>query len=506
MAIRMNIQRYYQEIIGFSLFLIWEYCALFGCTLVQHSPLHNSIEYVWLACAALQAAAAFAGLGLLKTGRPIRFRPLCIVGGTALPTATICIRIAFSTGQAELFWTMGAVGGALAGVGCAAGIVAWGSVLKRRGEAGIEFIVAASFFVSFVCYCCLLLLKNCTANALLLSLCAAASFATARRMAGKHVPDAKEGHEKRTAFLVIKGATRKSGEEDMRPAFALRTLAPVVVLIAVLWMQIAYFRVLETPDYPSTRFLHYLVPFSFSAAAAAGLIALCLNRSRYLNMTLMFRWQLPFLLISCGILYLAPLDQHVRSAAFTFDFLGMFGLQFGYWVGAAKQARRAQGSSTGLFLGIALGKGLGIAAGSAFSLWLAKSTPLDATAPISILLCACTLLVCMVVGFNPNWLMGKATDPASESEEAQARGPETTRDQIDNLFSQQAQMLAGEYGLTKRETEIAAMLLAGRSRPYIRDALFISLNTVHTHAKNILMKCGVHSQQELMDLARSHAA
>ena len=63
-----------------------------------------------------------------------------------------------------------------------------------------------------------------------------------------------------------------------------------------------------------------------------------------------------------------------------------------------------------------------------------------------------------------------------------------------------------EFGLTKRETEIAAMLLAGRSRPYIRDELIISLNTVHTHAKNILAKCGVHSQQELMDLARSHAA
>ena len=49
---------------------------------------------------------------------------------------------------------------------------------------------------------------------------------------------------------------------------------------------------------------------------------------------------------------------------------------------------------------------------------------------------------------------------------------------------------------------MAELLLAGRSRPYIRDELIISLNTVHAHARNIYAKCGVHSQQEFMDLLR----
>ena len=47
---------------------------------------------------------------------------------------------------------------------------------------------------------------------------------------------------------------------------------------------------------------------------------------------------------------------------------------------------------------------------------------------------------------------------------------------------------------------MAALLLGGRSRPYIRDELGISLNTVHAHAHSILAKCGVHSQRELIDL------
>ena len=44
--------------------------------------------------------------------------------------------------------------------------------------------------------------------------------------------------------------------------------------------------------------------------------------------------------------------------------------------------------------------------------------------------------------------------------------------------------------------------MEGRNRPYIRDELFISLNTVNAHARSIYAKCNVHSQQELLDLAR----
>lgn len=507
MRVFQNAKRYRTEIAGLALFLTWEYCSLFGCTLVQHSPLHNSIEYVWLACGITQAVTALAGLALAKAGKLPRFRTLCIAAGILLAAAVALERVAFSTGDAALFWQAGMVGGALAGVGCTAGIVCWGAVLKRRGEEGIELVVASAFLISFALYCSMLFLKNCTVNAVLLCAAAVGSFTIAARIAGSHVPDAKESGANGT-WRVIKGANEqvKPADSQTLAAFSARTLVPVLVLVAVLWMQVAYFRVLETPDYPSTRFIHYLVPFSLSALAAVALIALCITRSRYLNLTLMFRWQLPFLLISCGVLYLAPLEQSVRSAAFTFDFLGMFGLQFGYWVGAAKQARRTQGESAPLFLTLACGKGLGIVAGTGFSLWLVSAQPLDATAPVSILLCAGTLLTCMVIGFSPKWMLGRAAEQDEAGEPSAPKAQVTAEDQLNGLFERQAQCLQREYGLTKRETEIAAMLLAGRSRPYIRDELVISLNTVHTHAKNILAKCGVHSQQELMDLARSHAA
>ena len=77
--------------------------------------------------------------------------------------------------------------------------------------------------------------------------------------------------------------------------------------------------------------------------------------------------------------------------------------------------------------------------------------------------------------------------------------PLSTGEELASIFEKTAGELQSRYGLTERETQIAALLLAGRSRPFIRDELVISLNTVHAHARNIYSKCGVHSQQEFMD-------
>ena len=43
-------------------------------------------------------------------------------------------------------------------------------------------------------------------------------------------------------------------------------------------------------------------------------------------------------------------------------------------------------------------------------------------------------------------------------------------------------------------------LARGRSQAYIRDALFLSKNTVATHTRRLYAKLGVHSKQELIDL------
>lgn len=105
-------------------------------------------------------------------------------------------------------------------------------------------------------------------------------------------------------------------------------------------------------------------------------------------------------------------------------------------------------------------------------------------------------------------LFGFASSPAPGSASGFAAGaasgsgsavPLSAGEELASIFEKTAEELQLRYGLTERETQIAALLLSGRSRPFIRDELVISLNTVHAHARSIYSKCGVHSQQEFMD-------
>ena len=48
--------------------------------------------------------------------------------------------------------------------------------------------------------------------------------------------------------------------------------------------------------------------------------------------------------------------------------------------------------------------------------------------------------------------------------------------------------------------EVFGLIVKGRDLPYIADKLVVSKNTVRTHMKNIYVKLGVHSKQEVIDL------
>jgi LuxR family maltose regulon positive regulatory protein len=59
-----------------------------------------------------------------------------------------------------------------------------------------------------------------------------------------------------------------------------------------------------------------------------------------------------------------------------------------------------------------------------------------------------------------------------------------------------------EESLSERETEVLQLITAGFSNQEIADKLFISLNTVRTHTKNINAKLGVHSRTQAIARAK----
>lgn len=59
-----------------------------------------------------------------------------------------------------------------------------------------------------------------------------------------------------------------------------------------------------------------------------------------------------------------------------------------------------------------------------------------------------------------------------------------------------------EKGISSREKEVIQLLLQGYSNARVAETLFISNNTVKTHARNIFRKLGVASRYELLTLPR----
>lgn len=56
-----------------------------------------------------------------------------------------------------------------------------------------------------------------------------------------------------------------------------------------------------------------------------------------------------------------------------------------------------------------------------------------------------------------------------------------------------------ENSLSSRETEVAQLIIKGKTSSEIADILFLSPHTVHTHRKNIFKKLDVHSPIELSE-------
>ncbi len=101
---------------------------------------------------------------------------------------------------------------------------------------------------------------------------------------------------------------------------------------------------------------------------------------------------------------------------------------------------------------------------------------------------------------------GKTERPTPTNDAEPNRAAEKT---AVNLSEQRAVLIkrfAKEHGLTARETEIFALMAAGRDVPYIERELVLAKSTVKTHVKHIYAKCEVSSKQDLIDLLEAFDA
>ncbi|MGM0561606.1 MAG: LuxR C-terminal-related transcriptional regulator [Pseudomonadota bacterium] len=62
-------------------------------------------------------------------------------------------------------------------------------------------------------------------------------------------------------------------------------------------------------------------------------------------------------------------------------------------------------------------------------------------------------------------------------------------------------MLAGTFGLTLRQQEVSALLLAGHTTASTSRTLGVKYNTARRHCEAILQQCGIRRREQLAILA-----
>lgn len=138
-----------------------------------------------------------------------------------------------------------------------------------------------------------------------------------------------------------------------------------------------------------------------------------------------------------------------------------------------------------------LGVGLGAMAGHSFAdayAWRPEAV-YGLSVLVAIAFAACSMLVTKYFDFKQAI---EAIEPVQEVQPAASASP---------TFDEHCEEVARSFGLTPRETEVFTLLAHGRTLRVISEQLVISPNTVRFHTKNVYSKLGIHSQQELIDLA-----
>lgn len=81
---------------------------------------------------------------------------------------------------------------------------------------------------------------------------------------------------------------------------------------------------------------------------------------------------------------------------------------------------------------------------------------------------------------------------SADAEPFSSQAPETL------TLERRCALYAESYGFTPRQGEVCLLLVEGKSVSDIAEELYISKETVKTHAKSLYAKAGVHSRQELV--------
>ncbi|BAK45324.1 LuxR family transcriptional regulator [Eggerthella sp. YY7918] len=293
--------------------------------------------------------------------------------------------------------------------------------------------------------------------------------------------------------------------------------------ILIIWLNFAFFRIIAAPWDFESRVWYYPSVFVTTLVVSLVLFLAMRKTADRRHQRGQIRFAIVAFAISYLILYVRYYNPFLATIAFAFCFACMIALEalaWSFWSQAVKRQYRFAAVPLLIYLMV---KGVGISAGVGLGEQLCLITDgiIPVTAPLLflIVLFACAITIKLedfdklfaggdaqqsLQGYDTDFgrlliadEMGPSDSPADTS--ANPEPPEPAHSPLEAA----AENLSQHCALSPRETDVLRLLLAGRNRPFIKDALFISTGTVNSHISSIYRKTGVNSQQELISLAES---
>ncbi|MFR5828652.1 MAG: response regulator transcription factor [Adlercreutzia equolifaciens] len=484
---------------GIGFVWAWLYCTYATSAVFPYrSGQSINSDESWLLSAVAVVLGFLVG-GLLLSRRPLGghcLRRFSIAAALLLAAGTIVSALGALLGLAWL-------GGAMTGVGYALLSLLWARALMVLDVEELEAVVPLSSLVIVPCVVVYPLLEGVVGvvatallplmSGVLLLLCLRegakrGGVEEAASSVGGMSPYLKDSEASGDASASSGAGASLSRRFGIAESWGFY-LGRVAVVLVVLYLAIGWQAALADVRDSMHALIDLDVSMLISSLASVALGIAIVFFSRRVSFTGLFRWAVPCVIITLVLHGSSGLWAGFVSNAIgdTLDSLIQV-LVYLFAITLAKQGKAPVALGVGLLNGsVQLGVLFGNLAGSACA------GPAAASSEVAFL----SALICLVA------LVGIVA-PQREPIEVRPMA-EAGSDALEHSLMVGCELLQKKFGLSDRETEIAFLLARGYSRPYIREKLFISKNTVATHIRHIYGKLGIHSKEELIDLATEAA-
>lgn len=482
------VQNFPFRMLGFGLIYAWSYCVwdVPSLDLASHAtPLHGSD--LWLASAVITPIACILAAAIGRKRELSDLKPAYALGPALAALGTLCAALLPSLSDPG-YSAMLAIAAIATGIGPVVLIVLWTCLFARIDSGLVETIVPASFVATLVSA---FLIPNISGIAAVVTVTALPLISGALLKAAKRSVEAGR----------IEANDPTGGNAGAGNPLNIARAFIIILAVYGIGCLIPYVTQTELPVGIETQAT--MVGMLFAIALSIAIVLF----SRHIDLSALFRWiTAPFVFAAICAAFdnaqLAALSNVFLNIVFT----GIEIIMILYFVRLSQKTSR----TATLYIGIGeCAAYTGVLIGYVFGPMIfaaVQAGSVDVKSTCLLVIGAFILFTLIVPSRDEAWssqpgeigvLLPESGAAATTTEAVAAPAKEVVS------LEMRALALAREFGLSNRETEIFLLLARGRSRPYIRDALVLSKNTVATHIRHIYEKAGIHSQQELLDLVEA---